>query len=299
MSIQARLDALWLRIQESVPQIVTVVAILLAAWLLGTALRRVVSVLLRRSRLTYTHAQFFRSLTRWLVFLLGVALALNTLGVTVALSGFLAGSGLAAIILGFAFKEIGENLLAGLFLAFSRPFEVADFIQSEALEGEVQAIHLRHTHIRTADGRDIFIPNAQIFNKPLTNYTRDGLRRPSFRIGIDYGDDAGAACRLICAAIETVPGVLDDPKPRAILATFASSYVEIEAHFWINTFLIDAGPHGRRIAQERDLTLIRSDAMEAARRALHDQGFTFSAEVSTAVELAGTPPDAPETPAQR
>ncbi len=281
----ARLETLWQKIVDSGPQLLGALAIVIGAWLLGTLLRYLVGSLLRRSRIAYTHAQFFRSLTRWLVVLFGVALALNVLGVSLALSGVLAGSGLAAIIFGFAFKEIGENLLSGLFLAFSRPFEIADFINSESIEGEVEAIRLRHTHVRTADGRDIFIPNAQIFNKPLTNYTRDGLRRPSFKIGIDYGDDARAACKLITDAVSAIRGVLTDPPPRTILNAFTPNYVELEASFWINTFMIEVGPHGRRIAQERDLALIRSEAMEAARCALRDSGFTFSSEVSTAVDL--------------
>lgn len=292
-----RLAQLWERIQESAPQLLLALLILIAAWLVGTLARRLVGLLLRRSRLAITHAQFFRGLARWIVVLFGASLALNALGVDLALSGFLAGSGVAAIIFGFAFKEIGENLLAGLFLAFSRPFEVNDFIHSEALEGEVQAIHLRHTHIRTADGRDIFIPNAQIFNRPLTNYTRDGLRRPGFRLGIDYRDDAAEACRLIHAAVSAVPGVLADPPPRVLLSAFTPNYVELEATFWINTFLLETGPHSRRIAQERDLALIRSDAMEAGRRALADNDFTFSSEISTSVDLSeATKPTARSRP---
>ena len=289
MTIVDFLSRLWADIVEAGPQVVAALLILAAAWLVGTVLRRLAGLLFRRARLTTTHTQFFRSLVFWVVLILGISLALNVLGVGFALSGFLAGGGVAAIVIGFAFKEIGENLLAGLFLAFSRPFEVNDFVHSEGLEGEVQAITLRYTHIRTADGRDIFIPNAQIFNKPLVNFTRDGLRRPTFRIGIDYRDNAGAACRLLAEAAGAIENVLADPAPRATIAAFREGYVEIEMTFWMNSFGTARSAAKQRIAQERDLLLIKSDVMEACRRTLADNGFTFSSEVSTAMTVARDP----------
>lgn len=283
MSIGDFLTRIGADVVDAGPQVVAAVLIVAAAWFIGYVLRRLTGLLVRRTHLTTTHTQFFRSLVFWLVLLLGVSLALTTLGVDFALSSFLAGGGVAAIIFGFAFKEIGENLLSGLFLAFSRPFEVNDFIHSVSLEGEVQAIRLRHTHIRTADGRDIFVPNAQIFNKPLVNYTRDGLRRPVFRIGIDFRDDASRACRLLAEATATVEDVLADPPPRAILAAFTESFVELEVTFWMNSFARTRGVKARTIALERDLLSVRSEVMDLCRRTLADNGFTFSSEVSTAI----------------
>ncbi len=300
MNIADFLSRLWADVVEAGPQVIAAMLIVAGAWIVGSVLRHLIGLVVGRTHLTSTHTQFFRSLVFWLVLILGVTVALKTLGVDYALSGFLAGGGVAAIVFGFAFKEIGENLLSGLFLAFSRPFEVNDFIHSETLEGQVQAIRLRHTHIRTPDGRDIFIPNSQIFNKPLVNFTRDGLRRPAFRIGIDFRDDAGHACRLLADVTATVREVLADPPPRAILAAFTESYVELEVTFWMNSFAKSRGAKTQTIALERDLLSVKSEVMELCRRTLADNGFTFSSEVSTAITAdAGAPPIKPPTGANR
>jgi len=92
----------------------------------------------------------------------GLIQALENLALSV-----LAGGGVTAIVLGFAFWEIGENLIAGVFLAFSRPFNIGDFINTEGFECRVQSIALRYTHLRADDGRDLFIPSSQLFSKSL------------------------------------------------------------------------------------------------------------------------------------
>ena len=99
-------------------------------------------------------------LSLWIAAFVGALLALKVMGFEGVAAGMLAGGGATAIVFGFAFRQIGENLLAGLFLVFSRPFRIGDLIQSGGLpEGTVEALDLRNTHIRTTDGRDIFIPN--------------------------------------------------------------------------------------------------------------------------------------------
>lgn len=267
------------------PRVAVALAVVLIAVLVGRVFGRLVARVLEQTHLSRTHNVFFKNFSIWLCVLLGVAIALSVLGLDTALAGFLAGSGVAAVVLGFAFREIGENFLAGLFLAFSRPFDVGDYILSEMLEGEVREIELRYTHIRTADGRDIYIPNSQIFNKSLINYTRDGLRRPAFTVGIDYADDAENARGLLLAAIDQIPETLKDPEPTVFVAKLAPQYVELEVSFWINTFEFGESGTSSRIAQEEALRRIRSEVMDACRRALMDNGFTVSSNVTTAVAL--------------
>lgn len=151
----------------------------------------------------------------------------------------------------------------------------------------MRGIQLRYTHIRTVDARDIYIPNAQIFNRPLVNYTRDGLRRPSFTVGIDYADDAERACRLLSAAARSVAGVLADPPPAASLVRLAPEFVELEVSFWINTFAMAPAVVVSPNRQEQSMAGVRSHVMDACRRTLVDNGFTVSANVATNVALEG------------
>lgn len=267
------------------PRILAALIVTILSVLIGRVAGRSVVRLFERASLSQTHKLFFRNLALWFCILFGIAVALNVLGLETALAGFIAGSGVAAVVAGFAFKEIGENLLAGLFLAFSRPFNIGDFIMSDTLEGEVREIELRYTHIRTADGRDIYIPNSQIFNKPLVNFTRDGLRRPSFTVGIDYADDAERARALLLDVVRSASDILDDPGPNVLIAKLAPQYVELEVNFWVNSFAIGEVASASRIVQEDAISRIRSQLMSACRRALTEQGFTVSANVTTNVAL--------------
>ena len=264
--------------QEFAPKLVVAVLILAFAYAVGRIVGRMVATFLKQTQVSVTHKEFFRRLTIWLASSAGVFMALGHLGQGSFATGLLAGGGVTAIVLGFAFREIGENFLAGFFLAFSCPFNLGDLIESGDLRGKVMSIELRMTHIRTVDGRDIFIPNAQIFNRPLVNYTRDGLRRLTVGIGLDYGDDGQRASELILETCRKIPGVLQAPAPSAGVASFEPTFVKLELYFWINTF-----------DPKTDITQIQTSIMEACRRALKESGFTFSSEVVSGVALEGTP----------
>lgn len=268
--------AQWVRV---LPRLGLALLVLVVAWLLARLIAKAVGAGLSRSGLTPTHQVFFQRLTRWLVMLLGLAAALNVLSLQGLAAGLLAGGGLTAVVIGFAFREIGENLLAGFFLAFSRPFEVGHFIRSGDEEGTVRGIDLRTTHVRTLDGRDVFIPNAQIFNGVLENFTLDGLRRPGFSIGLDYRDDLDEAVRILGRAASAVPGVLADPPPEVALSSFEGAWVQIQVYFWMDTFTDDT-----------PALVLRGAVMTACLRAVLEAGFTVSAETTTrhAVETTTT-----------
>ncbi len=260
------------------PRLVLALILFLVLVWIGRMVGRVVVRILQEKKFNLTHRNFFRHLITWMFGLLGLIIALNLLGLQAAAAGLMAGGGITAVALGFAFRGIGENLLAGFFLAFSRPFEVGDVIQSGEFQGAVRGIEMRSTHIRTGDGRDVYIPSSQIFNLPLVNFTRDGLRRLSFVVGIDYRDDGVEARRLLLQTVREVEQVLPDPGPAVSIATFQSQYQELEVSFWIDTFQPGA-----------DLPGTRFKVMDGCRRVLQQGGFTFSSEVTTGVVLDAVP----------
>lgn len=204
---------------------------------------------------------------------LGVVLGLQILGLTAVATSLLATGGFMAVVLGFAFREIGENLLAGVFLSVSRSFEVGDLIESSGHLGVVRDIDLRQVWIRSGDGRDIFVPSAQIFRNVLINYTRDGLRRADFTVGLDYGDNIAAARDLLLATVSQVEGVLAEPPPSVHVSELSAAYCDIRVNLWVNT---DDGP---------GLAPVRSRVMEVSVAALRDAGFTLSSDVVTALKL--------------
>jgi len=154
-----------------------------------------------------------------------------------AVSGMLAGAGLTAVILGFAFKDIGENLLAGVMMAFSRPFNIGDVIEINSFVGTVKFLNLRNTHIRTFNGRDIYIPNSNMVKNPLINYTQDGLLRHDFIVGLDYGEAIPEVIRVIDQALMDITEIVHakELKPFVTIQEFATSTINLKIHFWINS----------------------------------------------------------------
>lgn len=258
------------------PEIILAFLVLVAAHFIGKGVRKIYNRLLRKGDISAAHLNFFGKLLYGIVLLLGILLALNVLGFYGLATSILASGGITAVILGFAFKDIGENFLAGFIMAFSRPFRTGDLIESEGLTGRVQNIELRHTHIRTGNGCDVFIPSAQLISKPLYNYTRDGLRRGSFVIGIDYSNDAEQACRLLLEAIKEDPKVIPDPEPTVRIDGFNPQFVELAVYFWIEV---------ATSKQEIYLSMIKSRLMEICRTTLIEHGYKFSSEVTSSLEM--------------
>jgi small-conductance mechanosensitive channel len=244
----------------------------MVAWVVGRLLGGGVQRLLHRTGRASRYESFARHLVTTIVTLFGLVLALQVLGLQAAATSLLATGGMAAVVFGFAFREIGENLLAGIFLAVSRSFDVGDIIRSGDIFGTVRSVDLRDVHVRTADGCDIFIPSAQIFRNPLYNYTRDGLRRGDLTVGIDYRDEAEKARRLLHGTVASIPGVLEEPATAVEITGLLPQYVELTVYFWVDTF--GDGP---------PLASVRTRVVEACRVALADGGFHFSSEVTTGI----------------
>jgi small-conductance mechanosensitive channel len=264
-------------LQEKAPQMLVAIGVLAILTGVGHIVALGVGRIVGRGDRNDRYARLTRRLVRWAFTLFGVLLALQILGYTAVATSMLATGGVAAVVLGFAFKEIGENMLAGIFLAFSRSFDVGDLIESDGLRGVVRQIDLRATHIRTADGCDIFIPSSLIFRQPLHNFTRDGLRRASFTIGVDYGDDPSSALGVMRDAVAGTRGVLGKPAPTFELADFVGSWVDLGAHLWVNT----QDPE----KADASLSQVRTRAMAAARAALLEAGFRLSADTTTSLAV--------------
>jgi small conductance mechanosensitive channel len=170
----------WTRLADLTPRLALALVVLVVGFLLARVAGRMVDALLARGELTQIQRGFFRLVAVRLAQLATLAVILDVLGFRGVATWLAASGGIVAVILGFAFRQIGENFIAGVFLAYRSPFRVGDLIRSGSLEGVVRSIDLRATHIRTAEGMDIFIPNSKILNEPVVNFTLDGNLRAEF-----------------------------------------------------------------------------------------------------------------------
>jgi len=142
--------------------------------------------------------------------------------------------GIGGVAVGFAFKDIFQNFLAGILILLTEPFRIGDQITLDKYEGTVEDIQTRATFIRTYDGRRVVIPNSDLFNQSVTVNTAFDKRREQYDIGIGYGDDVERARALILEVINGIDIVLDDPKPQVLLMDLAGYQVVLRARWWVS-----------------------------------------------------------------
>ncbi len=180
---------------------------------------------------------FFNKILRSINIIIAILLFLYIIGLAGLAGSALGGLGISAVVVGFAFKDIAENFLAGVIMAFKRPFRVGDTVESVGIVGSVIGMNLRETHLKTFDGKDVYIPNGQILKNPLYNFTIDGFMRSQFIIGVDYDTDLPFVRKLIVDTIDDIDGIIKEEKPpRTIVSEFGTSTINITVQYWIDTF---------------------------------------------------------------
>lgn len=246
-------------------------SVLVVSILLARLVRRVVRGRIKPHTRNPLAADFLGQFVGTAVVFMGVLAMLRLLGHGNVISTLLAGAGILAFVIGFAFKDIGENFLAGIMLALKSPFRINDLIETGGITGRVRELNLRETRVKCADGRDVFIPNGQILKSPLTNFTMDGHQRQEFTVGVGYGTDLPALLEALKATVQGVPGVNDGNRAPAVLVDrAATSTVELKVLFWVNT---TAGGAGRRP------DVVRSEAIIAALDLLARRGVDMPADI--------------------
>ena len=262
------LEKYWEDFWILLPKIVIAIAVLIIAVIIARKVKKLVQKRTSKRLDDPLLARFIARVFQWTIIVLGLAIAMHLVELGGIARGLLTSAGVTGIVLGFAFRDIGENLLAGVLLAFSRPFNVGDTIQSDTINGVVKTLDLRNTHIRSFDGKDIYIPNAIIVKNPLFNYTRDGLLRFDFIVGIDQADDANQARALILEEIETMDGVLKEPAPAVAVEELAKSTVNLRVYYWVNLF-----------EYKGSALELKTNIINRTKEILMDKGFSLPADI--------------------
>lgn len=157
--------------------------------------------------------------------------------------------GLSSVAIGFAFKDIFQNFLAGILILSRRPFKIGDFIQTNDFEGFVEDISFRSTIMRTLEGYEIVIPNASIFTNPMEVQTARDQVRTTFTTGIGYGEDIEEAREILLETVKGVDGVINEPAPQVLLAAHDSSSINFDIRYWTSS-----QPGDRRLVFDRVAT---------------------------------------------
>ena len=197
------------------------------------ARRAVLRVFKQRSRPDL--ATMLAGAARWGVIGLGLLIVATIIFPSISPADLLSTLGIGSIAIGFAFKDILQNWLAGLLILLRQPFRQGDQIIVGKHEGTVEHIEARATLIKTYDGRRVIIPNSAVYTDAVTVNTAFPLRRSQYDVGIGYSDDIDLACEIIVQAVLDVEGVADDPSPEAFAWELAGSTVNIRVRWWTHS----------------------------------------------------------------
>lgn len=251
------------------PNLVIGLIILMVFYGLGLLARRMVrSQSARRDRENL--GEVLGGFVRWTVILLGALLAATIVIPSLKPGDLIAGLGVSSVAIGFAFKDILQNWLAGLLILLRQPFETGDQIEVSGYEGTVERIETRATIIKTYDGQRVVIPNSAIYTTSLLVKTAHAQRRSQYDIGIGYGDSLARSCEVIRRAVASVPDVASDPPAEAFAWDLAASWVTIRARWWTDS-------------RRADVVRVRAAVVESIKGALDDAGIDMPYE--TQVQL--------------
>jgi small-conductance mechanosensitive channel len=228
-------------------------------------------------------SRFLGNAIKYTLISIAIMLGLRAAGLGGIATGILTAAGASAVVLGFAFKDIGENFIAGIILAFNRPYDVNDTVDINGNFGKVKTLEFRYTKLKTFDGKDVYIPNSDVLTKPVINFTEDGFFRWDFVIGIAYEDNISGAKQIILETLKKEENVIEDEEHEnfVIEDELATSTVNLKVFFWVNT--IDF----RRMA-----LITKGLVVKNVKEALEEGGYYLPADIQE-IKLYGGETDFP------
>lgn len=283
--IKTATEEYWNEFVSQIPGII--IAIIIIA--LGILLANFISSLFRKTISKKTHdplmTNFLSKTIKIGLITLVLMLGLKIAGLGSIATGLLTAAGASAVILGFAFKDVGENFISGVILSFNRPFNVNDTVKIGGIFGKVKMMEFRFSKLKTFDGRDVYIPNSDIVKKPVYNYTEDGFYRSDFVVGIDYDDDIDTAKKVIIDAVISTKGVINTDEHQCFVTvdSLGVSTVNLKVIFWTKTK-----------EYKRGTLEIKSDVIKSVKNVIIKNGLNMPADI-TEIKLYGSQDSIPIT----
>lgn len=234
----------WINLIDRLPTILFAVIIFIVGLLILKLINKYAQKVIVTKANDPLIADFILSIISLVLTLILFVVCLGILGFDDVTNKILAGAGLTTFIIGFALKDIGENFLAGILMAFQRPFRIGDLIQIDNIKGRVIEMNLRSTTLKTPDGIDAYIPNGSILKNNLENFTIDQLMRNDFSISIAHDDKIEEAMQLIETTLLENEFVLKIPSHSVIVEKIENDIVYISILYWYRTDEIKA-PGGK------------------------------------------------------
>jgi small conductance mechanosensitive channel len=256
---------------EMLPNLAVALLVAVVFWFLSVLVARTSQRALTRLGVRPSIRGLIATIARFGILFTGLMVALGILNLDKALTSVLAGAGIIGLALGFAFQDLAANFISGVGLSIHRtdPFKVGDLIETNDVLGTVERITLRTTELRTLDGKQVTIPNKQVYQNHLTNHSFTGERRIDLHCGISYGDDLEKVRRVSLAAVGSIEKRNKSKDVEIYFEEFGDSSINFVIWFWI-TF-----------EKQTDYLGATSEAVLRLKKAFDENGITIPFPIRT------------------
>jgi small conductance mechanosensitive channel len=252
------------------PNVMVAFLILILFYLLAKVIRIISRRILNRlSERASINNNLISSILYIITLSIGLIISLNVLHLQQTVTSLLAGAGIAGLAIGFAFQDISANFIAGVLMAFRQPIKVGDIINTKGYTGIVEQIDMRVTIIKTFQGLHVLIPNKDVFQTPVTNYTKTYERRIDLEVGISYGEDLERVRDITIAAVDRMPFLLEDQDINLYYKEFGDSSINFIIMIWVH------------YPDEPGFLKARSELIIAIKKAFDKNGITIPFPIRT------------------
>ena len=241
------------------PQIGLALVILVITWAVSKLASSLVHRLLPQNRMRASLVELMSNLLSIAIWLGGIVIAAIVIFPTIAPGDMIAALGIGSLAIGFAFKDVFENFMAGILILYRRPMRIGDYIECDGVEGKVEKISIRDTHVRRTDGQLVVMPNGMLFRNPVEIRTDRDIRRVTITAGVAYDEDVDASRDVITDAVESCDTVRGDQPVQIFAQAFGASSIDFEVTWWTGSTPLD-------VRRSRD------EVVAAVKRALDEAG---------------------------
>jgi small-conductance mechanosensitive channel len=222
----------------TIEELYSFVGVLIVTWLISRLVQMMLDLeVFPRIRLPRGVPTAISMVLRYFIIGLGFFLALSSLGVDMGHLGLLAGA--LGVGLGFGLRNIIANFVSGIIMVFERPVQIGDTIEIDTTYGEVKSIGVRSSEVKTFDGSEVIVPNADFISKTVTNWTlSDKRRRAELDFKVAFGSDPKKVLELMHEVALDHEQVLNDPEPMATFKGFGEYFLEFKLYYWVSDEII-------------------------------------------------------------
>lgn len=217
------------------PNILLAAIVLVAGIFISRWIKNIAARLIKKFLKSNTLTNLFTTVIY--VFFIGVTLfsVLSILQLNKAVTSILAGAGIVGLALAFAFQDIAANFISGIFLSLRRPIHIGHTVKIGDYTGKVETINLRDTILRTSQGQMVIIPNKDIFQNPIENFSLLGKRRMDLKICIGITNDLQKVKDVTIKAVRGIEDLSEEDEITLYYTEFTNNAVNCVVRLWVKT----------------------------------------------------------------